>query len=105
MFEQRVMARVGLLPVDGRILLAEVAEGNGAGRARTLAGSRDLVRSDKPVVALGCAARSTDALDAVGALFHDAARPHRDLGIFLGAVGFKSEVGVFLAVGITEEFK
>ena len=45
MFEQRIMARVGFLPVDGRVLLVEVAETDRAGRAGALAGGLDLVRS------------------------------------------------------------
>ena len=58
---------------------------------------------DRPVVAFGGAARRADALDAVGAFLHHAARAHRDFRILLGAIGLEAEIGVFLAVGVSEE--
>ena len=103
MSEQRIVALVGLLPVDRRVLLLKVAEGDRAGRAGALAGGLDLVRSDRPVLAFGGAPRAADALDAIGAFLHDAARAHRDFRILLRPVGFEAEIGVFLAVGVAEE--
>ena len=51
------------------------------------------------------AARRADALDAVGAFLHHAARAHRDFRILLGAIGLEAEIGVFLTVGVSEEIE
>src|ERR1700710_494383 len=103
--EQRVVALVGFLMIDRRILLVKVAEGDGASWASALAGGLDLVQPDRTVFPFGGPPCAADALNAVGALFHNAACPHCDIRVFLGAIGFQAEVGVFLAVRIAEEIE
>src|SRR4051794_12416402 len=105
MLQQRVMPRIGLLLMNTRIFLVEIAERYGPGRTGVLARRLHFIDADRPVLALGGASRPADALDAIGALFHHAARAHRDLRIFLTAVGLQSEIGVFLAVGVSEEIE
>ena len=80
--EQRVVARLGLQLRDAAVRIVQVAEHDRLGRAGLLAGGLDLAVADAAVLASrrrSCA--RVDALHAVGALLHDAAAAHRDVGI------------------------
>src|SRR5512140_3281206 len=58
------------------VLVFEVAEDDGLCGAGRRAGGDDLPVAEGPVLALGLHPRVVDALDAEGALLHDAARAH-----------------------------
>ena len=103
MREQRIVPGIALEPVYGCVRLMQIAERDRARRARILACRRDFIRADRPVVTFGGAAGAADALNAIRAFLHDAARTHSHFGIFLRLVGFEPKVGIFLAVGVSEE--
>src|SRR5262249_47321041 len=82
LIERRVLPRSDLtqrtrLPA----VLVNVAEDNGLGRAGSLAGGQDLAVGDGPVGGLRVDLGAADALHAVGALLHDAARAHGHVGV------------------------
>ena len=85
--------------------VGQIAEADRPRRTGRLAGGDDLAVVDRAVVLFGGAARAADALDAIGALLHDAAPAHRDVGIEHGFDDVGAVAGIFLAVGITEEIE
>jgi hypothetical protein len=99
------MARVGLLPGDSGVALVQVSEGDCTSWAGPLTGGLDFIRAYRSVLALGSAAGGADALNAISTLFHDAPRTYRYFRIFLSAIGVKAEIGVLLAIGVTEEIE
>src|SRR5437868_64574 len=105
MAEQRIVTRIGFLPIDRGLVLVEITERDGTGRAGVLASRLDLVRSDRPVIAFGGPPRRADALNAIGTLLHDAARANRNFRVFLRAIRFEAQIGVFLTVGVAEEIE
>src|SRR5690348_2098789 len=105
MAKQFVVTGTAFKPADRGIFLLKIAERDRIRGAGVLARRLDFIDPDGAVLALGEAASSADALDAIGALLHDAARAHRYLGVLLPAIGFKAEVGVFLTVGVSEEIE
>src|SRR6185295_1428660 len=62
----------------------DIAEGDGGGWASLLAGGHDLTWLDLTPLLVGRDMRRLDALRAIGAFFHDAARPHGHVGIVRG---------------------
>src|SRR5262249_1730349 len=85
--QQRVVAvaRLELRHAASGVVL--VAEGDGARRAGRPARGHDLPLGDLAALVLGVDADAVDPLHAVGALLHDTARAHRDLGIALQLEG------------------
>ena len=64
----------------GSLMLPKTMESVGHDR---LAGGQNLAVADLAIFALGLDAGDVDALHAVGALLHDAAAAHRDVGVAL----------------------
>src|ERR1700722_3380382 len=62
-------------------LVIDVAEGDGGGRARLLAGGDDFAVGNGAIFLVGLDARRGDALHTEAALLHDAAGTHADVGI------------------------
>ena len=84
MAEQRIVPRIApSAALTSASALVQVAEADGAGRAGGLAGGHDFAVADRAVLTFGGAARAADALNAIGAFLHHAARADRDLGIVL----------------------
>src|SRR6478672_9429913 len=88
------------MDLRGPVIL--VTETDRAGGAGGLAGSHHLALGDRTVLAFRRAARPADALDAIRAFLHDAARAHGDIRIVRSFNRFVAEIGIFLAVGIAE---
>src|SRR5690348_5547863 len=103
--EERVVVRLRGETAHRVGLVVAVAEGDRLGRAGGLAGGDDLARADRPVLGLGVAPGAGDALDAIGAFFHDAAGADRDVRIARCRDNLGAEVGIFLAVRIAEEIE
>src|SRR6185295_15064557 len=68
--QQAVVAGLGLQQADPAPLVVDVAEDDGLGGARLLAGGADLAVRDGPVLVLRGDAGLVDPLHAVGALLH-----------------------------------
>src|SRR6266850_1952473 len=66
-----------------RLRIHEVAEHDRLGRAALRAGGLDLTVPERAVLVARVALALEDALDAEGALLHDALRAHRDVGVEL----------------------
>src|SRR5207247_1171119 len=92
--EQRVVARAGSCARNGADRIIQVAEDDGAGRARGLAGGNHLAVGDRTILTLGLDARGADALDAVRTLLHHAAAADRDIRIAQQLQGGRVEVAV-----------
>ena len=81
MAEHRVIERVLFELGNFAFGIIDVAENYGFGRAGLLAGSLDFIRADGTVFFFGIDADGVDALNAIGALFHDPTPAHGDLGV------------------------
>src|SRR5262249_6997417 len=79
--EQVVAALLGLCSRDAAFRIVDVSEHDRLGRADLLAGREDLAVSDRTVLLFRFDPRAIDALNAVGALLHDAAAADGDVGI------------------------
>src|SRR5690606_450639 len=77
--EHAVVQHARLQPRDDRVPVEDVAEGDRLGRAGLLAGGLDLAVTDAPAVELRLQLAGVDALHAVGALLHHAARADGDV--------------------------
>lgn len=94
------MSRIRFAPTNARSILIDIAKDDRAGRTCVLAGRTHLVGPDYPILALCRSPRRTDPLDAVSTLLHHATSAYGYLWILLSQIGFKAEIGVFLAVGV-----
>src|SRR5258706_4672118 len=79
--EQRVVARTGFQPGDARVLIVHVAEDDRIRRARLRARGGELAIADRAVFFFRLDAALGNALHAVGALLHHAARAHADFRV------------------------
>src|ERR1700733_4545110 len=79
--QERVAVRLPTPRVHLRVGIVKVAEPDRLRRACGLAGRDRLAVLDAAVLLLGGTAGAADALDAIGALFHDPAGAHRYVGI------------------------
>ena len=79
--EQAVVPVAGLQLRDAALGVVDVAEHDRLRRAGRLAGGHHVAVLHLAALVLGVDAGAADALHAVGALLHDAARAHRDLGV------------------------
>src|SRR5437763_1237130 len=79
--EESVVALLRLKACDAARRVVQVAEDYGLGRARLLARGLYLAVSDFVAALLRLDLCELDALDAVGALLHHAARAHTDFGV------------------------
>src|SRR5205823_3594957 len=64
--------------------IVQIAENDRPGRTRGLARGHHFAVADIPVLLVGGRARAFDALDAIGAFLHHAARAHSDVGVVRG---------------------
>src|SRR5688572_10271024 len=79
--KQRIVQRARLAFGHFTVRVVDVAKDDGAGRARGLTRRDDVAVSNLAIFELGRDARLVDALHAVGALLHDTAAAHCDVGI------------------------
>ena len=82
--QARSCAARGASAFTSRIRIIEVAEPDRLCRTGRLARRHHLAVADGAILLFGGAAGAADALDAIGAFLHDAARAHRDVGIERG---------------------
>src|ERR1019366_2110499 len=76
-----VAALVGTQFCNPALFVVDVAEGDGRGRARLLAGGYDFAVAYRTVLLVRIDLGFVDALHAVAALLHSAARTHGDVGV------------------------
>src|SRR5207244_4877801 len=81
--QEGVVPRLGLERRDAALGVVQVAEHDRLGGAGLGARRHHLAVADRASLLLGRDAVLVDALHAVGALLHDAAAPHRDVGVAL----------------------
>src|ERR1700682_1974537 len=79
--QEVVAALIAVQLAHARGGIVQVPEDDGVGGAGLLAGRQHLAVADAPLLHARLDARALDALHAVGALLHDAAGAHRDVGI------------------------
>src|SRR5579875_1934372 len=79
--EHLVIALFSFAPDHPAVRIVQVAEDDRVGWARLLASSQDLAILDRAIVLVGVDFDGLNALHAVAALLHDAARTHRDIRI------------------------
>src|SRR6185436_6962414 len=85
--DERVVPVLRLELRDRAARVVDVAEHDGLGGAHGLAGGLDLAVADGTSLVVGGDARLLDALHAVGALLHDPAAAHADVGVALQLQG------------------
>src|SRR5262245_13200968 len=79
--EQRVVALLALELRDAALGIVDVAEHDRVGRTRLLTRGLDLAVPDLAILFFRFDLRGVDPLHAVGALLHDAAAAHGDVGV------------------------
>src|SRR5690242_13566358 len=79
--QQTVIARVSPRRSDPAPGIIEIAEHDGLSRAGSLTRGDDLAIAQRPIVLFRGDLRRVDTLDAVGALFHDAAAAYRHVRV------------------------
>src|ERR1019366_3096627 len=90
--QQRVVPLISLEFGNAAVLIVDVAEDDGFGRARGLAGGLDFAVAHRAVLLLGVDLGRVDALHAVGAFFHHAAAAHRNVRIALQFQAWRFEI-------------
>ena len=103
LLQQRIMSRIAPQARHGGIRVCEIAEPDRLRRARGLTGGDDFAVFDEAGLPLREAPRAADALDAIGAFLHHAARAHADVRIVGGLHQRLAEIAEFLAVRVAEE--
>src|SRR5579871_6933215 len=81
LLEQAVVTLLALAPGDFTVWIIQVAKDNRLGGAGLLASGYDLAIPQRAVLFFCFDLGRVDPLDAVAALFHDAAAAHADVGI------------------------
>ena len=97
--QQTVLAWFSSALRDATLCVIDIAERNGLRRAQLDTSGNDFAVADRAVFFFGVYANSVDALNAVGAFFHDAAIANRDVRVIE-----QFEAGC-VVIGVLEEVK